>query len=128
MFEVTLEIPESDLELGYNHVNHAKTLLFLERARILYLEHIGYPNDRLISEGLFLVIARIDVQYKREIFSGKYSMTVEDARIVGKALLMRQRVLNDRGKECVSADFDFRLIDGKTKRSTYLPHAFTALI
>lgn len=128
MFEVTLEISPSELEAGYNHVNHARTLLFLEKARLLYLEHIGYPNDRLLAEGRFLVIAQINIQYKREIFAGPYRMTVEDARIVDKALLMKQRVFNEKGKECVTADFDFRLIDGATKRSTYLPEMFVSLL
>lgn len=128
MFSIKIEIPPSDLESGYNHVNHARTLNYLEHARLQYLEQIGYPNSQLISEELFLVIVKIEIRYKREIFAGAYDMTVEDVRVENKSLYMHQRVLNEKNKECVVADYEFRLVDGKTKRSIGFPERFLAVI
>lgn len=124
MFEYAVTIPDSDLESGYNHVNHARTLHYLELARLRYLSEIGCPNESFIAEGIFLVIASISIQYKREVFSGSYSVTVSNVRTEGKALLMDQALFNDRGKLCVEATFDTRFVDGKTKRSILVPPSF----
>lgn len=121
MYDVTLEIPKSALETTYRHVHHAHTLALLEKVRLSFMEHIGYPNEQLLSEGFFLVIASIDIRYKREIFEGRYRFTVEGISVQDKALLMSQRVINDRSKDCVVAKFDFRLVDGRLKRSVVLP-------
>ncbi len=124
MFRYNVTISEAELEPGYNHVNHAYSLNFLERARLEYLISIGCPNESFIAEGIFLVIASLQVQYKREVFSGNYEATVSEVRIDGKALLMNQCLYNERGKECIEAVFDTRFVDGKTKRSIPVPQRF----
>ncbi len=124
MFRHSFIIPQSDLEPGYNHLNHARALYYLEEARLKYLVEIGCSNESFLAEDIFLVIASIQIRYKREIFSGSYTATVSEIRTEGKSLLMKQFLYNDREKECVEAEFDTRFVDGKLKRSIQIPKRF----
>jgi len=125
-FTYPREVGAGEIEPVYNHVHHAQTLRFLEEARLSYLEAIGYPNEAFVSRGLFIVIAQLAVVYRREIFAGPILVTVEDPRIEGKALLLEQRIVNAKGKECVRASIDLRFMSGVTKRSIVPPEDFAA--
>jgi YbgC/YbaW family acyl-CoA thioester hydrolase len=125
VFTHPLEVGAEHLEPLYNHVNHAQALRFMELARLAYLEAVGVPNEALIAQKLFIVIAEISVAYKREIFGGPIVITCESPHIDGKAVLLHQRIINERGKVCVEASFDLRLLSGETKRSVSPPTEFS---
>ena len=127
MFEVPLDINPSELDGDYKHLNHADILRYLEKARLLYLESKGCPNQSFIDKNLFLVIANIEVSYKREVTTGVYQFTVDKVNTEGKILWMHQRVINSKGKDCVVAKYDFRIIDGATRLSVSLPDSLSIL-
>jgi len=124
MFTLPFEISPDDVVSGYNHVHHATTLRFLETARLAYLEEIGQPNERLISEGLFLVITRIDIQYSRELFSGLVEITCENPKILRKKIIVDQNVINSIGKLAVSARVESMMMSGETKRAVIPGQSF----
>lgn len=128
MYEVVLNIEPSDLERGYNHLNHATALSFLEKARLLFLNSVGHSNESLHNKNLFLVIAKIEVKYLREIFEGPLRVTIDSSKIDGKELKMYQRAINERSKICIEATYDFRLLDGKLKRSVVFPEDLSTAI
>lgn len=115
------EVLARELDPVYKHVHHAQSLRFLEEARLKYLEAVGCPNNELIDSGILIVIAQIAVAYKREIFAGPIMITVEEPRIEGKALLLDQRIVNAKGKECLQATLDLRCMSATTKRAILPP-------
>ena len=117
VFTHPLEVTTEDVDAEYKHVHHARSLRFMELARLAYIESVGCPNESLIAQGVFIVIAEISVAYKRELFAGPIVVTCESPHIDGKAILIHQRIINERGKVCVEASFDLRLLCGATKRS-----------
>jgi YbgC/YbaW family acyl-CoA thioester hydrolase len=121
MYSKSYLITESELEPGYNHLNHASILTLLEKARLDYLISVGFPNEVLHQKGIFLVIAHIDVHYKREVFSGENIVTIDNVTTAGKQMLMTQRALNPKGKECVSAKYDFRVLSAELRKSIEIP-------
>jgi YbgC/YbaW family acyl-CoA thioester hydrolase len=126
VFTHPLEVVAEDLEPLYHHVNHARALRFMELARLAYLEAVGVPNESLIAQNLFIVIAEISVAYKREVFAGPIVVTCESPHIDGKAIMLHQRIINARGKVCVEASYDMRILSGDSKRSIYPPADFAA--
>lgn len=117
MFEVELELKPQDLEPIYLHVNHARTLSFLERARLEFLEKLGFSSPFLISQDIFPVIARIEIDYKREISCGPIRVSCEEGRIEHKSMWLKQRLFIPSGKEAVSALVQSKFMLGKTKRA-----------
>ena len=120
-FEFVLSVPSSDIESVYRHVHHAQTLRYLELGRLELLKSIGVPNESLTSRGLFLVITSLNVQYKREVFAGEIRVTVENARVSEKALLLDQKLYNDRGKLAVEATVELKCLSSATKRAVEPP-------
>lgn len=123
-FSITRAILDSEIEPRYNHVHHARALHFLEECRVAYLEHIGCPLESYLSKRVFLVITRIDAQYKREIRSGTITVTCENPTINAKRVSLRQRIINDRGKDCIEALVEFAFLSGETGRSMVPPETF----
>ncbi len=92
------QIPASLVEESYQHVHHADSLKLLELCRLKYMESISYPNERLISEGLFLVVSSLEAAYKRELRDEEVAITCERPSVNGKALVLHQRILKARNR------------------------------
>ena len=121
MYQFQYTVGEKDLQPIYNHVHHADTLRLLECARLSFMTEIGSPSEELISKGIFPVITRIDVVYKREIVSGPIIVTCEKLFVDGKAFRMQQRVINHRGKTAVEAMVESMFMSGESKRAVAVP-------
>lgn len=126
MFEIDYDVGDSDLVERYDHVHHAHCLRLLELARLRYLEAIGFPNDALMDKGLFLVITSITIDYKREILRGPHRITCEEPLLDGKAVILRQRVINGRGKDAVTATVSSMFMSAETRRAIQTPDDFAA--
>ena len=123
-FQWQREIPTQDLNVQYQHIHHARSLVYLEEGRCEYLKAIGFPLEALMARGFFLVVARIEVTYLREVRAGLHTVTCEEPSVDGKRAALCQRLLNDRGKPCVEAVVQFAMIDGSTRRAVAFPDAF----
>ncbi len=126
MYTLDYEITDSEVEESYAHVHHATTLCILEKGRLSLLEHIGFPNESLIEQGIFLVLTRIDVQYKRELFAGPVQVTCENMRVEDKRFSLQQRILKQpAGKVAIEAMVEFVAMDGASKRAIRAPEELT---
>ena len=124
MYQLSYVIGETDIQPVYYHVHHADTLRFFEKARLAFMEEAGAPNDALIAAGIFPVISRIDVTYKRELFAGPVVVTCEECVVNGKAFIVKQRIINSKGKCAVEASVESMFMSGATKRAVAVPEAF----
>ena len=126
MFEAIFQIGSDDLQPLYQHVNHARILSLLEKARENFMEAIGHPLHTLIARGYFVVVTRIEVQYRREVLSGSVRITCEQGRLEGRVLSMRQRLFNQRSKEAVCAVVELMAIEQGRRRAGDFPEDFAA--
>ena len=121
MYQYEYLIGEDDISPQYEHVHHAHSLRFLERGRLQFLEAIECSNESLIATGVFSVIVRIEVDYKREVFKGPIRVTCEGFEVQGKTLRLRQRLYNHRGKEALNALIELKFMDGKSRFAVEVP-------
>lgn len=108
---------------SYGHVNNAVYLNYLEAARHGLLASIGFDYPALRAAGHGLVVARIDIRYRRPAVEGDalrvLSRPVKRLRIGG---VMEQRVL--KGDEVVAeAEVTWVSID-RSGRAAPLPPEF----
>ena len=121
MFVMKIKVTDEDLGEVYHHVHHAKSLLFFEKARFLLLKKVGFSEDKLISMGIMPVISEISVSYKREVRVGEYTIVCDNFVQEGKAVIIRQRLLNPAGKVSVEGTIESVFLDLKLRRSVPLP-------
>lgn len=67
--ETTIHVRWGELD-PYNHVNHSTYLSYLEHARIQVLDEIGWPMERIASEGYQVVVIAVDIRFKRPATGG----------------------------------------------------------
>ena len=121
MFIIEKTIGPELIAPRYEHLHHADALRLLEEARCSYLTHIGYPLELLMDDGLFLVVTALNVRYLREIQLGNYSVTCEGQRVDGKRMIVDQRILNAKGKDCITATVECMALSAPLKRSVAVP-------
>lgn len=121
IFEVGLSVTDADLESTYNHVHHARAFVYLEQARLRFLESLGFPTEIYMQRGLFWVITNIEASYLREIRAGEILVTCENPRIISKALVLEQKLYNERNKLAVTGKATSKLLLRSTGRSTDIP-------
>ncbi len=108
---------------SYGHVNNAIYLNYLEFARHSYLHDNGISVGELRASGHGLLVARIDIQYRRPAYTDDRlvirTRAVRKMRIGG---VLEQTVL--RGEEVVAtAQVTWVCVDGRG-RPARLPPAF----
>lgn len=124
MFSITVEIDDAWIEPVYDHVHHGRSLSLFEQARCALLEHIGFPNDKLLAEGKALVITKVTASYKREIKRGIATVTCDRAEVRDWTLVIQQTLLNERGKPAVELVIESVFMDVKSRRGMEPPLEF----
>jgi len=107
-------------------VYYANYLRFMERARTEYLREHGIDVPRLHDNGMFLVVAHLDISYRGPAHLGE-TLQVTSKLLETKAVkaTLRQQVLRD-GELLVDALLSFACID-RSGKPLRLPPAFAAL-
>jgi YbgC/YbaW family acyl-CoA thioester hydrolase len=123
---MSYELQAEDIEPVYNHVHHARSLCLMEMARLKFLESIGFANEELMKQNIFLVITSIKVEYMRELLGGTITLTCQDQMIKYKTMRMTQEILNPAGKQAVVAEMDFCCLSRELGRSIVPPPDFAA--
>jgi YbgC/YbaW family acyl-CoA thioester hydrolase len=126
MVSITVEIDDSWVAPIYDHVHHGRCFSLFEQARCALLEHIGFPNEDLLREGKVLVITSVQAQYKREVKRGIATVTCDRVGRNGRALVIHQRLINERGKVAVEAVVESMFMDHATRRGMNPPEDFLA--
>jgi len=129
IFSLFTKVPPDLIEPAYQHVHHADTLRLLERARLAYMAHIGFPNEHFVAQGLFVVLSKVDVSFLREVFAGETEITVQQGSCLedGRTLVLNQtiyRVDSGRRKAAVEARIHSIFMSGATKRAISPPEDF----
>lgn len=124
MYEFPYEITADSIQSEYRHVHHADALRLMERGRLDLLAQMGFPNQSLIAQDLFLVITSISVAYRRELFAGPVFVQCHSLRIDGRDLIIEQRILNARKKVAVEATVLSCFMSGSTRRAMLPPADF----
>jgi YbgC/YbaW family acyl-CoA thioester hydrolase len=124
MHQFEYKIEESQIESGYGHLHHADALKLLEKARLDLLVAIGFPNQHLIEQGLLLVITNIEVIYKRELFAGPIEVNCSDFKIDARKILMKQQILNHKGKVAVEGLVGSCFMSAAARRSLEVSDGF----
>jgi thioesterase-3 len=101
---------------GYNHVNNARYLEFLEEARWQYYDNIS--KEALQTSDWAFVIVNINIDYKFPATLGDYlRIHTEVDRVGGTSMTFQQNVfLNDTDTPVCSAKVTFVILDKKTGR------------
>ena len=123
-FSIQIDIPDELLEARYDHVNHARAFTLLEQGRLELLKAIGHPNDSLLDKGLGLVITKVEARYLREIKRGRVTVTCAPGETDGRRLILKQQILNEKGKVCVDAVIESMFMSMELKKGIDLPEPF----
>jgi acyl-CoA thioester hydrolase len=126
---VSVEPHRTDLKVRsyecdtYGHVNNAVYLNYLEAARHEFLAALGLDYAALRASGHGLVVARVDIRYRRPVVEGDslaiYSRPLKRLRVGG---IMEQRILKN-DEVVAEAEVTWVSIDGRG-RAAPLPTAF----
>lgn len=112
----------------YGHVNNARYLEFLEEARWDFTEHTR-GLAALPERGLGLVVAAVDIQYKRPLPRDETAVIRSRMADMGaRRAIMRQEIsLASSGKVAAEAEITFAIIDMASGRAITLDDETRAL-
>ena len=118
-------------ELRYNdtdrqgHVNNAVFATFCESGRIAFLQQPGLPA---LPHGCSLVLARLELDYLRELFwPGAAEVGTRLVRLGRSSVTLGQGIF--RGEDCVATALTVVVLtDGATRRSTPWPEGLRAAL
>jgi thioesterase-3 len=102
----------------FRHVNNARYLEFLEDARWAHLEKRGLDNAFFAEHGIFPVVVRINISYRRPSAAGDVlQVTTRVAGAGSRKVIIAQTVkLEASGEICVEAEVTVVFLDEKTGR------------
>lgn len=124
MFSTELEITAALTGNAYEHVHHADVVRLLEQGRLALLTSMNRTLEAMFAEGLLLVVASIDVHFRRELVRGEVTATISDPQIDGKRLWLSQEIVNEKGKVCVRAKVELAFMSLQTRRAIAVPDDF----
>ncbi len=118
--ELTVRSYECD---GYNHVNNAVYLNYLEYARMEFLKDSGFDYGAFTRKGYGLIVARIRIDYRQPAYTYD-RLTVETTSIKRRRTsgIFRQVVLKD-GAVVADAEVTWATVNSEG-RPCPLPEGF----
>ena len=102
----------------FGHVNNARYLEFLEDARWEHLEERGLTADFFKAQGIFPVVVRISISYRRPASCGDVldiSVKVQSASR-RKVVIAQQARFASSGDVCVEAEVTVMFLDERAGR------------
>jgi len=114
----------SDVDV-YGHVNNVKYFEYFQEARI----HLIFAGGRELGDGLHLVVAQTDVDYRRPILfrAEPYDCRTWVSRI-GSTSVVFESVVRDRDEVLARAKVVGVCIDSRTGRPAAVPDELRALV
>ncbi|RMD85875.1 MAG: acyl-CoA thioesterase [Candidatus Dadabacteria bacterium] len=112
-----------DVDNSYRHMHHAEILKPLEKARKELFESRGISLQKLMEEGTFPVVSKIEIEYLREIREGRYNIVSEVVEISRKELCIEQKIYNDKNKIATKAKVFLRFLRAGYPLSAPVPEA-----
>jgi YbgC/YbaW family acyl-CoA thioester hydrolase len=120
VFEYKVLVKESDLDT-FGHVNNARYLSLFEEARWDLIHNRGYGVREIQERAQGPVVLEIKIRYQREIKLRDMitiHTTLLEPETVNQKITTRleQKMINEKGEVCCTAEFTFGLFDLKTRK------------
>lgn len=122
VYNVTLD----ELTRPYAHVHHAHAVKLLELGRVQFFNSIDCSYEEQVHRGFLLVVVSLEVDYKREIFSGPIEIATSNPQLEGRNVIIAQQIINQRHKLAVDAKITSVFMNLATKRASDPPEWFTS--
>ena len=104
-------VTETQLD-AFGHMNHARYLEVFEDARWDLITRAGYDLPRIQSSGLGPTILEVSVRYRKELRARqKIKVETQCVSYKGKIGRLSQRMLDEKGLECCTAEIVIALFD-----------------
>jgi len=102
----------------FGHVNNARYLEFLEEARWAHLEERGLDTAFFKAHGIFPVVVRLSISYRRPASAGDVLNITTEAASAGsrKIVIAQQARFASSDEVCVEAEVTIVFLDEKTGR------------
>ena len=102
-FSVSLQVRDHECDMQ-GVVNHAVYLNYLEHARHEFLKTRGLDFAKLTADGIIVVVARAEIDYRRSLRSGDhFRVTARPLRASAVRLVFEQEILLEPGGTCMVA-------------------------
>jgi len=102
----------------FGHVNNARYLEFLEEARWEHLEERGLDTAFFKAHGVFPVVARLSISYRRPASAGDMLHVTTEAVSAGRVrvVITQEALFASSDEICMEAELTVAFLDEKTGR------------
>jgi len=102
LFKTRLKVRTYECD-SYGHVNNAVFLNYCEIARVELLEKMGFDLSRLMKAGFFLVLVKIEIEYKKPAYANDMLEVSVDWIARGKSsATFKQEIINLEQNELIA--------------------------
>ncbi|PTM59002.1 acyl-CoA thioesterase [Desmospora activa] len=114
----SLVVRSTDVDM-LGHVNNAKYLQYIEWARFDWMRKLGLELKEIQKRGSLPVVARIEIDYRRELTLDEAVKVVsEPLRMGKKSYVILQQIFNEEEELVAKAEVTIVTIDIHTRRAT----------
>jgi thioesterase-3 len=113
----------------FGHVNNARYLELLEEARWADFEQRGIDSDFFKRHGIFPVVVRLTISYRRPATAGDTVNVSVDVKEAGRRKVVLAQEIRFEGSDelCAEAELTVVFLDQKTGRPISLGEPFYAV-
>jgi thioesterase-3 len=115
--KIDLIVRENEID-ALGHVNNARFLEYLERGRMAWYNKVDPGLNKLANQSLGTVVVNIDINYRRECFSGVPLSVVTKAHSRGRTSYVLHQEIYDNEHRCVSDALVTSVVMDMTTRLT----------
>ncbi len=98
---------------SYGHVNHAVYVNYLEHARVQFLHAAGFDYKGMIDAGFFMVIAHLDIAYRRPTYADDALAIETEPRRTRRVSGVIHQVVRRDGEVVAEADLSWCVVDAQ---------------
>ncbi|MFT6095152.1 MAG: acyl-CoA thioester hydrolase [Nonlabens sp.] len=98
-------------------IHHANYLIYLEQARLEWLEQLGFSYAKMEKDGVLLPVYNIDITYKKPIKLGdKITVRIKLKSLPTTKVIFDYEIVNQRDQICSTCELTLVFTDAQTFR------------
>jgi len=98
-------------------IHHANYLIYLEQARLEWLEQLGFSYVKMEKDGILLPVYNIDITYKKPIRLGdKISVRIKLKSLPTTKVVFDYEIVNQRDQICTICELTLVFTNAKSFR------------
>jgi YbgC/YbaW family acyl-CoA thioester hydrolase len=121
---ISYAIEQRDIDNVYSHVSHGRSVGFLEKARLEFLEERGFGEMWWRERHILLVVVAIQASYHRELKQSPLFATIDNVWFEENEIVVTQRLFTHNKKLAVSATVHSACLHAEKKRAVEPPSFF----